>query len=1101
MKGDFTRDTFRKKKHYSSVRMQQGRVQLDSDWNEQVDIQAHLQREEAIDVIGRYGVPVHGAGLCPDVGPGFSIGIVPDTEGVPIGKLAGGEDLSISPGRIYVDGILCEFESKPTPIEIPAEIPSDILNFDIGSRRIGPGDKNKVVKVRVLSIDTVEFKDLKWVEISGEAKGLPKPKLQVERFIKEKSILILKGEIPSALRLDKAPQLRRVVTYLTQPDYYPTTPTPGRYLLYLDVWQRHITCLEDPEILENALGGPDTTTRTKTIWQAKLEGCDSGENCDSFGPCWVPKEAVSTGMLAAQAKQSLGDVKPCELPAQGGYRSLENQLYRVEFHQYENKVPYFKWGRDNGSLVAKWVGTASCNGVHKVTVSDAGRDGILGFAKGQWVEITNDNQELLGKPGIIALMADVIGQDLIINDDKKIHYPDNISSLDNISFSKVRRWDGFDIVRLPAEDTPSTTKDGWILLGDEGVEIKFDITGTYQTGDYWLIPARAAPRDTESDGVIWPKDDLTGLPLFEYRHGIEHHYCPLAICVLKDPAKDKGSGWDRPKNCAPTFLPLTEIKIPDQQPPLQIQKGCCTFTVGKEADLTLEDAFKKLETDKQISNACICLLPGDHPLGNVKIERAANEPLVLRVKGCSNGSSINLRDNNQILMNGLKSVIMENLEIHGNGDYSNNIMVLLKGCGEVTLSSCQMSYSGRLGRMLEINSPNRLRIEKSILNSTYSLSQSLFDGTFSKSLNASVAQKAFGNIDDLRTAAGLDVQYTQVGKPVLERARGFGEHLNQMTGEELVSLGNVMIQSLDETVTELKSQGIKVSDQERRSYDRFVTHILASGKVMTQTEALPVYAAEGAAKEAVVRLQDMKNENIFTHSRLLAGIFGSVSRSVPGVSLVLSGVTEEAVLEDNHIIGTLSLYDGLPMKEGQETKPSSGIFKVNLDSDPKIEKIDIAGLIKFSNLKSVMQVHGNRITQIALGSSVMDKIIKNTNMPKITSEKGAPLMEKQIDVGNVFHQIFMTNNLIEKGYNQLLAEHLSLISNRFDAASGVQATNKTPIAGFVTAIASSAMYIGNSGNTKSEKIRLVSYSQITNSVADTTNSLNSIEIIEVYRPS
>jgi hypothetical protein len=36
MKGDFSRFTFRPSKGYTSVRMQQGRVSLDSDWNEQV---------------------------------------------------------------------------------------------------------------------------------------------------------------------------------------------------------------------------------------------------------------------------------------------------------------------------------------------------------------------------------------------------------------------------------------------------------------------------------------------------------------------------------------------------------------------------------------------------------------------------------------------------------------------------------------------------------------------------------------------------------------------------------------------------------------------------------------------------------------------------------------------------------------------------------------------------------------------------------------------------------------------------------------------------------------------------------------------------------
>ena len=38
MKGDFSRITFDPKKHYSRVLMQQGRVQLDADWNEQAAI-------------------------------------------------------------------------------------------------------------------------------------------------------------------------------------------------------------------------------------------------------------------------------------------------------------------------------------------------------------------------------------------------------------------------------------------------------------------------------------------------------------------------------------------------------------------------------------------------------------------------------------------------------------------------------------------------------------------------------------------------------------------------------------------------------------------------------------------------------------------------------------------------------------------------------------------------------------------------------------------------------------------------------------------------------------------------------------------------------
>lgn len=57
MKGDFTRLTFDKKKHYRGVLMQQGRVQLDSDWNEQVQIAEHRYSTFLGDFVGQSGAP------------------------------------------------------------------------------------------------------------------------------------------------------------------------------------------------------------------------------------------------------------------------------------------------------------------------------------------------------------------------------------------------------------------------------------------------------------------------------------------------------------------------------------------------------------------------------------------------------------------------------------------------------------------------------------------------------------------------------------------------------------------------------------------------------------------------------------------------------------------------------------------------------------------------------------------------------------------------------------------------------------------------------------------------------------------------------------
>jgi hypothetical protein len=63
MKGDFSRPTFDPARHYAGVRMQQGRVQLDADWNEQGDITRHRTETETRDAVGRCGGPLHASGF------------------------------------------------------------------------------------------------------------------------------------------------------------------------------------------------------------------------------------------------------------------------------------------------------------------------------------------------------------------------------------------------------------------------------------------------------------------------------------------------------------------------------------------------------------------------------------------------------------------------------------------------------------------------------------------------------------------------------------------------------------------------------------------------------------------------------------------------------------------------------------------------------------------------------------------------------------------------------------------------------------------------------------------------------------------------------
>ena len=63
MQGDLSRDTFDPRAHYTAVRLQQGRVLTDADFNEQGDITRHRHEHLARDVIGASGAPAEGAGF------------------------------------------------------------------------------------------------------------------------------------------------------------------------------------------------------------------------------------------------------------------------------------------------------------------------------------------------------------------------------------------------------------------------------------------------------------------------------------------------------------------------------------------------------------------------------------------------------------------------------------------------------------------------------------------------------------------------------------------------------------------------------------------------------------------------------------------------------------------------------------------------------------------------------------------------------------------------------------------------------------------------------------------------------------------------------
>ena len=169
------------------------------------------------------------------------------------------------------------------------------------------------------------------------------------------------------------------------------------------MWQRHLTALDDSALLDPALGGVDTTTRLKTVWQVRslalaLEKPLGDGACGTAFKEFNHAIAPSAVRLSVRTKVEQNNDDPCQVPETSGYKGLENQLYRVEIHELKTNgsAKNWKWSRENGSVVSRLLKIDQSN--NQLTVGSLGRDDVLGFAQDQWVEILDDALELEGKP-------------------------------------------------------------------------------------------------------------------------------------------------------------------------------------------------------------------------------------------------------------------------------------------------------------------------------------------------------------------------------------------------------------------------------------------------------------------------------------------------------------------------------------------------------------------------------------------------------------------------------------------------------------------------------------------------------------------------------
>ena len=247
---DISRSAFDPRKQYTGVRMQQGRVILDDDWNENERIASEDLRRSRADIVGPAGSPDEG----------FCISN-------PLLTADGQVDFDISSGSFYLGGNRLELDQAVTYL------------------------------------------------LQGDA--LQPSELAVSA--------------PSGARSD---------------------------LAVLMTYQQPVSAVEDSELFEVALGGPDTTTRLRTMQRVVLYANIEGDTCaEAWQQLQALLEAAGQGTLNAEHELivdteltvsfTTGDLPEdlCTPTAAGGYLGAENQAIRVQLVDDS----HLTWGFDNAA--------------------------------------------------------------------------------------------------------------------------------------------------------------------------------------------------------------------------------------------------------------------------------------------------------------------------------------------------------------------------------------------------------------------------------------------------------------------------------------------------------------------------------------------------------------------------------------------------------------------------------------------------------------------------------------------------------------------------------------------------------------------------------
>jgi hypothetical protein len=424
-------------------------------------------------------------------------------------------------------------------------------------------------------------------------------------------------------------------------------PAEGTVLVYLDAAVQEVQPAEDADLLDPALDGVDTVTRTRVAWRVRavptLATTCSGAASD------LPA-TISTGLLDVVRTTPPVPADPCA-PPDDPRGMLPDGLLRIEvLDSGTEKTARFAWSYENGSaaVAATVAGT-------EVTLAPSPS---TAFLPNDLVEVSTlvrrldraDNGPLF----TAATVTPGAGGSVV-----------TLSSASAVTGSPsglcLRRWDG-QVVGAAAGVAAT--------LAGTDVGVAFTAhAGAYLAGDWWAVRIRGSAADAVETLTAAPPD------------GVRHAIASLAVVDLSKKAVLS--------DCRPTFVPLTDVR-----------PGTCTVTAFPGDDL--QAAADRLPD----TGGRLCLSAGTFGLSSPVVIKGKQR---IVVTGVGPATVLRVSGHESVFQFiDCQDVAVENLRAEGGtgpdtvkdrlGEQHLLGALSFLGCIDVTVRDCELSCPDNAGR-------------------------------------------------------------------------------------------------------------------------------------------------------------------------------------------------------------------------------------------------------------------------------------------------------------------------------------------------------------------------------------------------------------------